>query len=72
MYNMSMENKFKYLLSPENIYKLTFEDYDGKPFIVEVTGEDILTKLRRGYALEKALEDHGLDKKNIDILDLEW
>jgi hypothetical protein len=55
-----MENKFKYLLFPDKIYVLTFEGFDGKEFSVEVMGRDILSQIRRNYAIDNMLED--LDK----------
>jgi hypothetical protein len=58
-------NKFKYLLFPEHTYILTFDDFGGKPFSVEVSGSEIMSRLRREYALEKALED-------LDKIESEW
>lgn len=54
-------NKFKYVLMPEGTYLVTFDDYDGNPFTVEIRGEDIVSQLRRSYALDKFIND--LDKK---------
>jgi hypothetical protein len=63
-------NKFKYLLFPEHTYILTFDDFRGKPFSVEVSGGEILAKLRREYALERVLQD--LEEINIDKIESEW
>jgi|AntAceMinimDraft_11_1070367.scaffolds.fasta_scaffold00804_36 hypothetical protein len=54
---MSMNNNFRYLLSPDNIYKVTIEDYDGLPFTIEVSGQEILDQIRRTYLLDKALDN---------------
>lgn len=53
-----MSDKFKYRLLPEQQYILEFEDFEGKPFKVEVSGEEILSMLRRRYALDKLLEEN--------------
>ena len=54
--------KFKHILFSDQPYLITFDDYDGNPFTVEVPGEEIVQALRRSYALDKFLED--LDKKD--------
>ena len=51
-----MESKFRYILFPDNVYRLTFQDYSGNDFTVEVLGEDILNQIRRNYALDNFLE----------------
>ena len=49
-------SKFKYVLFPDKPYMITFEDFDGNPFTVEVPGEEIVAALRREYALERAMK----------------
>lgn len=56
-----MNNKFKYLLFPDQTYLVEFTDYDGKIFQVEIPGDEIVAKLRREYALDNFLEK--LDKE---------
>lgn len=54
---LSLMNKFKYILMPEGNYLVTFDDYDGNPFTVEIKGQDIVDQLRRSYALDKFIDD---------------
>jgi hypothetical protein len=54
-------NKFKYTIFPDRTYLMTFDDFDGNPFTVDVPGEEIIGLLRTGYALGKMPED--LDKE---------
>lgn len=49
-------SKFKYILFPDKPYMITFEDFNGDPFTVEVPGEEIVAALRREYALERAMK----------------
>lgn len=35
---------------------ITFDDFDGNPFTVEVPGQEIVNALRREYALERAMK----------------
>ena len=55
-----MSNEFKYLLFPDKTYVLTFQDYDGNDFSVDILGADILSQIRRGYALDNFIDK--LDK----------
>ena len=70
-----MSNKFKYRLLPEQQYILEFEDFEGKPFKVELAGEEILSILRRRYALDKLLEENDFgfnlveEDKSVDNID---
>jgi hypothetical protein len=52
-----INNKTKYIIFPERTYVMEFEDFDGKPFKVDVQGEEIIAALRRGYALEKVIRE---------------
>lgn len=52
---MSM-SKFKYIIDPQNIYKITVEDYDGSPYTFEISGEAIVAELRREALLTKQWE----------------
>lgn len=54
-------SKFKYHIFPDRTYTITFSDFDGNPFSADVPGTEIIGQLRRGYALEKLIED--LDKE---------
>ena len=63
-------SKFKFILFPEHTYILTFDDYDGKPFSVEVPGKDIVARLRREHALDKFLEDRN--ENGLDNIEWEW
>lgn len=54
--------EFKYILFADRGYLITFNDYDGNPFTVEVPGEEIVQALRRSYALDRFIED--LDKES--------
>ena len=56
---MSM-NKFKYLLSPENVYIVTLQDSEGNDFTAQIKGVDIITQLSSQYALGKF--EYRLDK----------
>ena len=46
-------SKFRYVIFPDNIYKITVDDYDGKPYTFEVSGEAIAMHLRREALLDK-------------------
>jgi hypothetical protein len=47
-----MEPKFKYLLSPENVYILDFGDFQA-----QIKGEDIMARLYREFKLEEMLKE---------------
>jgi hypothetical protein len=49
--------KFKYLIFPEQTYQVTVDDWDLKPYTFEVTGEDIMTALRRDALLQRAIRE---------------
>ena len=49
---MSM-NKFKYLLSPENVYVVALQDSEGNDFLAHIKGVDIVNLLSSQYALGK-------------------
>lgn len=59
VYTMSM-NKFKYLLSPENVYIVTLQDSEGNDFTAHIKGVDIITQLSSQHALGKF--EYKLDK----------
>lgn len=46
-------SKFRYVIFPEGIYKVTVDDYDLNPYTFEVTGEEIAAVLRRDALLTK-------------------
>jgi hypothetical protein len=53
-----MNPKFKYLLSPENIYIIDFGDFKA-----EVTGQEIMNRIYRELNLEKTFtEDQSSSK----------
>jgi len=55
-------NKFKYLLSPENIYLVVFDESAGVPSGLEILGSDIISILQEKYLINNStldLEDHG-------------
>lgn len=45
------------MIYSDRIYTLEFEDYDGKPFKVDVDGSEILASLRRSYTLDKWINE---------------
>lgn len=47
------ENKFRYVIFPDGIYKVTVDDYNLEPYTFEVTGEDIAMAFRREKLLDK-------------------
>jgi hypothetical protein len=47
-----MENKFRYILSPENIYKVMFQDDEGNTVHIEVSGEQIVAQIKDKYLAE--------------------
>jgi hypothetical protein len=47
-----MESKFKYLLTPENVYIMDFGDFQA-----QATGQQIMDQLRRIYLLETLFDD---------------
>ena len=55
---MEKENKFKYLVFPDQTYILEWDD----GLKVEVTGEDILAQFRRESYLDKLI--HQIDDNN--------
>jgi phage terminase large subunit GpA-like protein len=62
---MSME-KFKYMLSANNLYIVPFTDDDGKEFSAEIYGRDIIAQIEKSYKLEKSLRkdpNEALDKE---------
>jgi hypothetical protein len=55
-------NKFKYLLSPENIYLVVFDESAGVPSGLEILGSDIISILQEKCLINNStldLEDHG-------------
>ena len=50
-------NKFRYIIFPENIYKITVDDYDGNPYTFEVSGEDIALHFRREKLLDRQFDE---------------
>lgn len=51
VYNMSMD-KFKYILSPDNVYIILLEGWNGEQVKAELKGSTIIEHLRREYLLE--------------------
>ena len=70
-----MSDKFKYRLLPEQQYILEFEDFEGNPFKIELAGEEIISTLRRRYALDKLLKENDFgfnlveEDKSVDNID---
>lgn len=52
-----MSNKFKYVLFPDQTYIVEFTDFEGNPFKAEIPGEQIISRLRKEYALKKFIKD---------------
>ena len=52
------QSKFKYILSPENIYIIDYGD-----FVAEIKGSELMAFLRKEYYLQNLLQD--LDKDNL-------
>jgi hypothetical protein len=47
-----VESKFRYLLFPDNVYRLTFHDHSGNELIVDALGKDILDQVKSNYVLD--------------------
>lgn len=56
-------DKFKYILSPDNVYILIFEGYRGEPVKAEIKGSDIIARLRRDYLLDDMLDNMDNDER---------
>lgn len=56
-------DKFKYILSPDNVYIIVFDGYRGEPVTAEVRGSEIIAKLRREYLLEDLINNLEKDKE---------
>jgi hypothetical protein len=56
-------DKFKYLLSPDNLYIVVFDGYRGEPVTAEIRGSDIIARLRREYLLEDLIENLANEKQ---------
>tara|TARA_R110001606_G_scaffold284627_2_gene432881 strand:+ start:350 stop:517 length:168 start_codon:yes stop_codon:yes gene_type:complete len=54
-----MENKFRYILFPDNIYKVTLKDSENNPIEVEVPGRFILSQLQRTYDIDSKMLDNN-------------
>jgi hypothetical protein len=50
-------NKMKYVIFPEGAYQVTVDDWEGKPYTFEVTGEEIAASFRREKLLDRAFEN---------------
>ena len=64
-----MISKFRYLLFPDNIYKIVVQDYDGNPYSTEMSGRDIIAHLRKYILLDKQLAEMESWAKPIDIVE---
>lgn len=56
-------DKNRYMIFPDRIYTIEFKDFDGNPFKADVEGSEIIGVLRRGYALEKLINDNPIVQK---------
>lgn len=65
-----MENKFRYVLFPDNIYKVVVDDYDGNPYMFEISGREIISHIRREALLEKQFSeiDEAVWARPLDII----
>lgn len=59
---MEKENKFKYLIFPDHVYILEWDD----GLKVEVTGENILAQFRRESYLDKLINQIDDNNQNKD------
>lgn len=58
------KSKFRYIIFPDGMYQVTIEDYDGKPYTFEISGEAIATHLRREALLDKQWAEQYNEEKN--------
>lgn len=62
-----MMSKFKYVIFAENIYQVTVDDWDGKPYTFEVTGQEIADSFRREKLLDRAFDQmYNSNQENDD------
>jgi hypothetical protein len=54
------------VIFPDNIYQITVDDYDGKPYTFEVSGEAIAQEFRREVLLTKQWTEIYNEIKNGD------
>lgn len=57
-----MAKLFKYVLFPDKIYQVEFEDLRGNPFTVDILGSEIISQIRRPYVLDRLLEELSQDQ----------
>lgn len=63
-------NKMKYIIFPEGTYVVTVDDYEGKPFTFEISGEDIANHFRREKLLDRQFENMYTDVGYGDLNEL--
>lgn len=54
------------MIFPDNIYRITVDDYDGNPYTFEISGEAIGMHLRREALLDKQWNEIYNEEKNGD------
>lgn len=60
-------SKFKYIIFSDNIYQVTVDDWDGKPYTFEVTGQEISDSFRREKLLDRAFDQlYNSNQENDD------
>lgn len=50
-------SKFNFLIFSDRAYQVTVDDWDGKPYTFEVSGQEIEDALRRDALLDKAWKE---------------
>ena len=63
-------NKMKYVIFPDGNYLVTVDDWDGKPYVFEVSGAAIAAHLRREALLTRELDEQYNDVMNGDLNEL--
>ena len=60
-------SKFKYIVFSDNVYQVTVDDWDGKPYTFEVTGQEISDSFRREKLLDRAFDQlYNSNQENDD------
>lgn len=61
-----MTSKFRFIIFPEHIYKVTVDDYDGNPYTFEVSGKAIAEQFRREALLTRQWDELYNDTQGDD------
>jgi hypothetical protein len=48
-----MTNKFRYILFSDQTYLVEIIDLNNKPLTIEISGQEIVDKLSKDYAIDK-------------------